>query len=80
MARRADPERIFTARRMAVRNTLASEAMPTETADAWCDAWQDEAERLGLERMSTEYWTLGLAWVHEQRMRRKLPTEAAPSR
>jgi hypothetical protein len=25
MARRADPERIFTARRMAVRNTLASE-------------------------------------------------------
>jgi hypothetical protein len=74
MARRADPERIFTARRMAVRNTLASEGMAVETADAWCDAWQDEGERLDLDRTSSEYWTLGLAGIHEQRQRRKQPT------
>ena len=73
MARRSDPERIFTARRMAVRNTLASEAMSVETAEAWCDAWQDEGGRLELDRMGTEYWTLGLAWVHEQRRTRRLP-------
>jgi hypothetical protein len=35
------PKRIFIARRMAVRNVLASEGMAVETADAWCDAWQD---------------------------------------
>jgi hypothetical protein len=74
MARRAGPDRIFTARRMAVRNTLASEGMSVETAEAWCDAWQDEGERVGLDRMSSDYWTLGLAWVHEQREMRKLPT------
>jgi hypothetical protein len=74
ISRRSTPERIFTARRAAVRNVLATEGMAVETADAWCDAWQDEDERLGLDRASSEYWTLGLAWIHEQRMRRKLPT------
>jgi hypothetical protein len=38
MSRRADPERIFTARRMAVRNGLIGHDMPLETAVAWCDA------------------------------------------
>ena len=74
MARRADPQRIFAARRAAIRNVLASEGMVEETAEAWCDAWQGEGERLGLDRLSSEYWTLGLVWVHEQRRTRKLPT------
>jgi hypothetical protein len=74
VTRRPDPARILTARRMAVRNVLASEGMAVETADARCDAWQGEGERLGLDRMAAEYWALGLAWIHEQRMRRKLPT------
>ena len=73
MATRADPEHIFTARRMAVRNALASEGMSVETAEAWLDAWQDEGARLELDRMGSEYWTLGLAWVHEQRRTRRLP-------
>ena len=73
MARRADPERIFTARRMAVRNALASEGMSVETAEAWLDEWQSEGGRLELDRMGSEYWTLGLAWVHEQRRTRRMP-------
>ena len=48
MARRADPHRIFTARRSAVRNILTDAGMATETAEAWVDAWQDEADRQGL--------------------------------
>jgi len=58
MARRSDPQRIFTARRMAVRNVLASDGTPEATAEAWCDAWQDEGERLGLDpsRLSTGHW------------------------
>jgi hypothetical protein len=59
---------------MAVRNTLAGEGIAQETADARCDAWQDEGDHLGLERLSSEYWTLGLAWIHEQRKTRRLPT------
>ena len=47
--------------------------MPLETAEAWCDAWELEADRLDLDRTSSEYWALGSAWIHEQRMRRKLP-------
>jgi hypothetical protein len=56
VARRPDPKRIFIARRMAVRNVLASEGMAEETADAWCDAWQDEADRRGLDRRLADYW------------------------
>jgi hypothetical protein len=63
---------MFTARRTAVRNVLASEGMAEETAEVGCDAWQDEGERLGLDRLSSEYWTIGLVWVHEQRRTRKL--------
>ena len=73
VSRRADPRRIQVARRTAVRNLLADDGMPVETADAWCDAWEAEADRLGLEPDS-EYWTLGIAWIGEQRKERKLPT------
>jgi hypothetical protein len=74
MSRRSTPERIFTARRMAIRNVLTDEGMPLETAEAWCDAWELEADTLDLDRTSSEYWTLGSAWIHEQRIRRKQPT------
>jgi len=72
VSRRADPRRIHIAGRSAVRNLLADEGMPVETADAWCDAWEAEAARLSLERDS-EYWTLGIAWIDEQRRTRRLP-------
>jgi len=75
MARRADPERIFIARRVATRNVLTDEGMPPELAETWCHAWEVHAEELELDRLTSEYWTLGSAWIHEQRMRRKLPDE-----
>ena len=80
LARRADPARIFAARRIAVRNVLADEGMPTETAEALCDAWEAEADRLGLDRPTPEYRTLGSAWIHEQRLTRKLPSQAVRTR
>jgi hypothetical protein len=73
VARRSDPERVFTARRMAVRNVLAGEGMAQETADAWCDAWQDEAERQDLDRGSPDYWKGAAYWIAAQRKTRKLP-------
>ena len=74
VARRADPERIYIARRMATRNILTDEAMPPELAETWCHARDVHAEELGLDRLTSDYWTLGLAWIHEQRKTRKLPT------
>ena len=51
MSRRADPERIFQARRDAIRNTLTGSGMPLETAERWCDAWELEATGRGLPRV-----------------------------
>jgi hypothetical protein len=70
---RADPARVFTARRMAVRNDLSSDGMAVGKAEAWCEAWQDEGGRLGLDRMAAEYRALRLAWVREQRPTRRRP-------
>lgn len=43
MGRRSDPERIFTAWRIATRNRLTDSSMDLETAERWCDAWVLEA-------------------------------------
>jgi hypothetical protein len=48
--------------------------MAVETADAWCDAWQDEADRRGLDRRLADYWDGAARWIGEQRTTRKLPT------
>jgi len=74
MTHRTDPERGFIARRTAIRNTLTDEGMPPELAETWCHSWEVQAEELGLDRLTSEYWAVGLAWIHEQRMRRKPPT------
>jgi hypothetical protein len=40
MARRADPERIHRARRVAVRNGLTDSGMSLEDAERWCNGWE----------------------------------------
>jgi hypothetical protein len=50
MPRRADPERIHQARRIAVRNGLTDYGMSLEDAERWCDAWEAEAERLAVPK------------------------------
>jgi hypothetical protein len=52
LTRRADPERIFRARRAAVRPTLMDTGIDEATADLWCDAWEIEAAGHGLARDS----------------------------
>jgi hypothetical protein len=56
------PERIFQARRDAIRNTLTGSGMPHETAERWCDAWEIEAAGRGLPRDS-DFWTAGATWI-----------------
>ena len=67
MARRADPERINEARRAAIRNVLIDEShIPAATADDWIAKWETEATARGMTP-SSDYWTIGLVWMKEQR-------------
>jgi hypothetical protein len=72
MGRRGDPERIFVAWRAAIRNTLTDSGLSLPDAEGWLRAWEAEAQRLGLAR-SGDYWTLGSAWIAEQRAQRRKP-------
>jgi hypothetical protein len=70
MTRRADPERVFQARRAAIRNTLTGSGMALETAERWCDAWELEATGRGLARDGA-YWTAGAEWIATERAARR---------
>jgi hypothetical protein len=74
VARYADPDRIFQAWRMATRNGLTDFGMPLEEAERWCDAWEVEAAMRDVPR-DRDYWTVGSAWIAEQRAtRRRYPS------
>jgi hypothetical protein len=70
MGRRAEPERIHQARRIAARNGLTDFGMSLEDAERWCDAWEIEATVRAL-RKDRDYWTVGSAWIAEQRAMRR---------
>jgi hypothetical protein len=70
MARHADAEGIFEARRIAVRNTLTDYGMPLATAERWCDAWILEATGRGLPR-DRDYWQAGQEWIATERAARR---------
>lgn len=70
MTRRADPSRIFQARRAAVRNGLTDHGMSLETAERWCDAWELEAAGRGLAR-DRDYWQTGHVWIAGERAARR---------
>lgn len=71
MARRADPERIFQARRAAVRNGLTDYGMSVEDEERWCDAWEIESASRQLPRGDRDYWQVGSAWIAEERAARR---------
>ena len=71
-ARRADPERIFQARRDAIRNRLIGTGLEEARADAWIAAWEAQAALDGLPRDGV-YWETGWRWVTQQREQRARP-------
>ena len=73
MARRADPQRIYQAGRAAIRNRLLSTGMSHETAERWLASWEIEAATRQLPTTG-DFWTVGDAWIEEQRARRRKPT------
>ena len=71
MSNRADPERIYQARRAAnVNRLIQEEHLLPERAASLVAAWEAEGKRLGLDRLSDDFWTAGREWIEEQRQRR----------
>jgi predicted alpha/beta hydrolase family esterase len=69
--RRANPENIYLARRAATFNRLVTEALLEELdAEHWIARWEREAERLGLDRLTQQFWQDGRDWIAENRRRR----------
>jgi hypothetical protein len=72
VSRRADPERIYEARRAAIRNRLIDEhRMAPELAEQWIRAWEVDAIDRGIERHSSVFWDGAEAWVAEKRSDRQ---------
>jgi hypothetical protein len=73
MTRRADPERIHQARRIAIRNVIMqSRGLDPGVAERWCDAWEAEAAPRGLGR-DGDYWESGKLWIDAQCAARNQP-------
>jgi hypothetical protein len=62
--------RAFKANRALIKKEL-TEGMPSEDADVWCDAWEAEAKRLGIDRRTPDFWTVGSAWIRQQKATRR---------
>jgi hypothetical protein len=72
MARRADPDRIFEARRSAVLYSLMDTGMDEAAADRCCGEWIIEATNRGLPK-DAEYWRRGAEWIAAERAARRTP-------
>ena len=73
VSRRADPERIYTARRAAHLSRLSGSGMPEDRAEAWCAAREAEAARIGREGHELMFWRDGGRWIDAQRETRRGP-------
>ena len=74
VTRRADPDRLHTARKIATRDRLIDGGFSEQTAQAWVDAWEREADGRGLDRQSPDYWKGAAAWILERKAgKRRLP-------
>jgi hypothetical protein len=60
-----DPPRVETALRMLTKARLSSLRVPPFAVGRWCDAWEAEATRRGLES-SAETWEDGIRWILEK--------------
>jgi hypothetical protein len=64
--RRASPEALFPARRIARRNRLEATGMSREVVDEWLTAWEAEARQRGLDPREGAFWDDAEDWIAEQ--------------
>jgi len=64
MIRLPEHARLARANRAWVRAELSASGIPD--ADTWCDRWESEARRIGLDPRTEDFWTLGSVWIKER--------------
>jgi hypothetical protein len=80
VARRADPQRIYEAKRAAYLERLVSNfGIPRPDAEPWIAAWEREAEARGLSPTERDYWEAGLSWVAMTRAKDRRPPDTGTS-
>jgi len=67
--------RMETALRMLTRARLVSMHVPAYAVGRWCDAWEAEATRRGLEP-SADSWEDGIRWIVAKVAAGEQPPEA----
>ena len=60
-----DPPRVETALRILTKARLLTLRVPAYAVGRWCDDWEAEADRRGLEP-SAESWEEGIRWILEK--------------
>jgi hypothetical protein len=72
MPSRADSERLYIARRMALSARLADDARTTQdSAERWIAVWEAEARSRHLDARTSEWWEPAWDWIAEQRGQRQ---------
>jgi hypothetical protein len=67
-------DRLETALRMLTKARLLSMQVPAFAVGRWCDAWEAEAERRGLE-LGADAWEDGIRWIVERVAAGELPPD-----
>ena len=67
VSRRSTPERLYQARRAAVFSKVTGTRVIDELeAEHRISAWEREAERRGLDRLTQAFWEAGDRWLAER--------------
>ena len=68
MGRRADPERIYVARRMGLVTRLVRVGrIGEDSAERWVAQWETEATFRGLDKRTTAFWEPAWDWIEKRR-------------
>jgi hypothetical protein len=67
MARKADPARIYAARRAAVESNLTTSGLTQDQADRWLALWEASGELGGLDVNARDHWQAGQEWIKTER-------------
>jgi len=78
VARRADPERIYQARRHAIRNRLIGQGNLEDQAEAWIVAWETAGDGRP-DRLSAAFLDEAINWIQSERAARRRPLARGPS-
>lgn len=72
MTRRADPERIYLARRSAVFRNLSSAGVIDELdAERLISAWERSSEAATIDRLTPAFWDGAERWIAAERVARR---------